>query len=250
MWMVFAAFLFGILVGGVANLLGTDLPGRGAPTGPHCPYCGRDRPGWQWVSLPSYAIGRAKCLYCGAPIRLRYPLVELGLAVAYAYLWILLGASIRLPLYLVYTAVFAIVLVTDFERRLILNTVMYPAILFAIAAGFITPEMTWWSALAGGAIGFAFFFLAALVGNSVFGSGALGGGDVKLALFIGLVTGFPLIIEAIVLTIIIGAVISGFLFVTRLRKLRDYVPYGPFLVAGGFITLLWGYSIAEWYMYR
>jgi prepilin signal peptidase PulO-like enzyme (type II secretory pathway) len=150
----------------------------------------------------------------------------------------------------VYTAVFAIVLVTDFERRLILNAVMYPAILFAAAAGFITPEMKWWSALAGGGIAFIFFLIVGIVGNAVFGPGALGGGDVKLALFIGLITGFPLVIEAMVLTIIIGAVISGFLFVTRLRKLRDYVPYGPFLVAGGLVTLLWGYTIAEWYVYR
>jgi prepilin signal peptidase PulO-like enzyme (type II secretory pathway) len=202
------------------------------------------------VSLPSHVIGRAKCPHCGASIRLRYPLTELGLAVSYAYLWILLGIDIRLPLYLVYTAVFAIVLVTDFERRLILNAVMYPAILFAAAAGFITPEMKWWSALMGGGIAFIFFLIVGIVGNTVFGPGALGDGDVKLALFIGLITGFPLVVEAMVLTIIIGAVISGFLFATRLRKLRDYVPYGPFLVAGGLVTLLWGYTIAEWYVYR
>jgi leader peptidase (prepilin peptidase)/N-methyltransferase len=248
--MAFLLALLGLFVGGLANRLGTDLPTRRRVTRPHCPYCGQDRPWWQWVSLPSYVIGRAKCPYCGASIRLRYPLTELGLAVTYAYLWILLGASIQLPLYLVYTTVFAIVLVTDIERRLILNKVMYPAILFAIAAGFITPRMTWWSALAGGGIAFVFFLIVGIVGNAIFGPGALGGGDVKLALFVGLITGFPLVIEAMVLTILIGAAVSGFLFVTRLRKLHDYVPYGPFLVAGGLITLLWGYPIAEWYMYR
>jgi prepilin signal peptidase PulO-like enzyme (type II secretory pathway) len=195
-------------------------------------------------------IGRAKCPYCGAPIRLRYPLVEIGMAVTYGYLWTLLGATIKLPLYLVYTTVYAIVLVTDFERRLILNKVMYPAILFAFVAGFITPQMTWWSTLAGGGIAFMLFLVIGVIGNTIFGSGALGGGDVKLALFVGLTTGFPLVIEAMMLTIIIGAVISGLLLITRLRSLRDYVPYGPFLVAGGTITLLWGYAIADWYVYR
>jgi prepilin signal peptidase PulO-like enzyme (type II secretory pathway) len=172
------------------------------------------------------------------------------MAVAYGYLWTFLGVDIRLPLYLVYTTVYAIILITDFERRLILNVVTYPAILFAIIAGFITPEMTWWSALAGGVIAFVFFLIVGIVGNTIFGSGALGEGDIKLALFVGLTTGFPLVIEAMVLTIIIGATISGLLLITRLRSLRDYVPYGPFLVAGGLITLLWGYAIADWYMYR
>lgn len=248
--MVFLFALLGLLVGGLVNRLGTDLPTRRGVTHPHCPYCGQERPWWQWVSLPSCAIGRSKCPYCGAPIRLRYPLVEIGLALTYGYLWTLLGPSAKLFLYLAYGAIFAIILITDLERRLILNVVTYPAILLAIAASFITPEITWWSALAGGGIALVFFFVAALVGNTAFGSGALGGGDVKLALFIGLITGFPLIVEAIVLTIIIGAAISLLLIVTGLRSLRDHVPYGPFLVAGAAVTLLWGYPIADWFLHR
>nr|HID14307.1 prepilin peptidase [Anaerolineae bacterium] len=122
--------------------------------------------------------------------------------------------------------------------------------LVAIIASFFTPEMTWWSALAGGVIGFVFFLGAALMGNTFFGSGALGGGDVKLAAFVGLITGFPLVIEALVLTILIGAAVSLILLITRVRSLRDPIPYGPFLIAGAIVTLLWGYPIAEWFLHR
>jgi leader peptidase (prepilin peptidase)/N-methyltransferase len=104
--------------------------------------------------------------------------------------------------------------------------------------------------LLGGAIGFTFFLGVALVGNNVFGSGAMGGGDVKLAAFVGLITGFPLIIEALLLTILIGAAVSSLLLITRVRSMRDYIPYGPFLVAGAMVTLLWGYPIATWFIYR
>jgi prepilin signal peptidase PulO-like enzyme (type II secretory pathway) len=86
MWMVFAAFLFGILVGGVANLLGADLPGRGARTGPHCPYCGQGRPWWQWLGLTAYLVGRAQCPSCGASIGIHGPLIEIGLGLAYGYM--------------------------------------------------------------------------------------------------------------------------------------------------------------------
>jgi len=175
-------------------------------------------------------------------------LVEIGLAVAYSYLWIVLAPSIKLVLYLTYSTIFALILITDLEHRLILNVVMYPAILLAIAAGFFMPDMTWWSALAGGAIAFFFFLGAALVGNAFFGSGALGGGDVKLAAFVGLITGFPLVIEALVLALLIGAGASLILLVARVRGLRDYIPYGPFLIAGAILTLLWGYPIAGWFL--
>jgi len=181
---------------------------------------------------------------------MRYPLVEIGLAAMYAYLWIILGPAltIKLLVYLVYSAIFALILVTDMERRLILNVVTYPSMLLALVASFVIPDITWWSALLGGAIGFLFFLIAAVVGNRVFGSGAMGGGDVKLAAFVGLITGFPLIIETLVLTIIAGAVISFVLLITGLRKRHNYIPYGPFLVIGAVITLLKGYPIAEWFL--
>jgi leader peptidase (prepilin peptidase)/N-methyltransferase len=241
--------LLGLLVGGLANQLGSDLPAQRSPTRPHCPYCGRDRSWWQWLSLSAYLVGRAHCPSCGASISLRHPLVEIGLAVAYGYLWIVLGPSVKLILYLLYGAIFALILITDIERRLILNVIMYPAILLAVVASFFTPGMNWWSALAGGVIGFVFFLGAALVGDTLFGSGALGGGDVKLAAFVGLITGFPLVIEALVLGILIAAVVSLILLVTRVRSLRDHIPSGPFIIAGAVITLLWGYPIAEWFLY-
>jgi len=244
--MVLLFALLGLAVGGIVNLLGSDLPARRRPRLPHCPYCGSPRPWWAWLALPAYLSGRPKCPACGAPIRALRAVVELGLAIVYAYLWITLGAEMRLPLYMVYMAILALIVVTDIERRLILNVVTYPAIGIAILASFVTPGMVWWSALLGGAIGFAFFWLAALVGNALFGSGALGGGDVKLAAFVGLITGFPLVIEALLITLVSGALVSAVLLVTRLRRLRDPIPYGPFLVLGAAVTLLWGYRLATW----
>lgn len=246
--MVFLFALLGLLVGGLINQLGSDLPARRGLTRPHCPYCARGRSWWQWLSVLAYLVGRSRCPSCNAQIKLRHPLVEIGLAVTFGYLWALLGPSVKLAIYLVYSAIFTLILITDIERRLILNVVTYPAILLAIVASFFTPGMTWRSSLTGGAIAFLLFFGVGLVGNAIFGSGALGGGDVKLAAFVGLITGFPLVIEAVVLTILIGAAISFGLLVIRARSLRDHVPYGPFLIAGAAITLLWGYPVANWFL--
>jgi len=229
----------------LVNQIATDLMARRSLKPPRCPYCGENRPRRQWLATLAFLLMRRRCPACDVPIRWRYPLVEIGLAVTFAYLWIELGPSVKLVLYLIYAVIFTLVLITDIERRLILNAVMYPAIALAIVAIPITPGLLWWNALAGGAIAFGFFWIAALVGQLMFGSGALGGGDVKLATFIGLITGFPLVIEALVLAICIGAVLSFLLLIFRIRGLRDHIPYGPFLVIGAAITLMWGYSIAH-----
>jgi len=248
--MVILYALLGLFVGGLVNQLGSDLPARRGLTRPHCAYCGQERPRWQWLALPAYLIGRARCPHCAAPIRWRYPLVEIGLATAYAYLWIVMDSPVKLAFYLVYAAIFALILVTDIERRLILNVVTFPAIGLAIVASFLLPDILPRTALAGGAIGLLTFFVLVVIGKRVFGSGALGEGDITLATFIGLITGFPLIIEALVLTTLVGAGISSILLIARVRSLRDHIPYGPFLIVGATITLLQGYSLANWFLNR
>ena len=101
----------------------------------------------------------------------------------------------------------------------------------------------WWLALVGGAIGYGFFWLTVQLGERFLGRGAMGWGDVKLAAFVGLITGFPGIITALVLTIIAGGVISLFLLATRTVNLRSGIPYGPFICLGGFMTMLYGQQI-------
>lgn len=240
-------FILGILIGAVVNRLGTDLPARRSPQRPRCPFCGRERPWFQWVALPTYVIGRGRCPHCNAAIPIRYPLVELGSGFLFAFLYLRYGLSWQFAFYAAYTAILVLVTVTDVERRLILNVVTYPGIVLALIGSFFVPGINWKLALLGTVIGYVTFYVLAVVGNLLMGPGALGGGDVTLAAFVGAVTGFPLVIEALLITILAGGAISLLLIVTRIRTMRDYIPYGPFLVIGGWVTMLWGWEIANWF---
>ncbi len=239
--------LAGILIGAVINRLGTDLPVRRPPQLPHCPYCGRRRPLYQWIALPAFLTRQQHCPSCNAPIPLRYPLVELGLAFLYGFLYQRYGFTVQFLFFALYTTILMLIAITDLERRLILNVVTLPAMALAILGSFFTDHVTWKSALIGGLAGYIFFLGAALMGNWLIGPGALGGGDVKLAAFIGLVTGFPNVIIALLLAILSGGVTSLFLLLSRLRSLRDPVPYGPFLIVGGWVTMVWGAELARWF---
>ena len=147
-----------------------------------------------------------------------------------------------------HTSVLILLTITDLEHRRIPNKVIVPAIAVAALTSPLLFYTGWYLALIGGAIGFGFFWLAAVIGGKALGRGAMGGGDVKLAAFIGLITG-PGVIIALVLTILAGGIISALLLLVRVVNLRSGIPYGPFLVLGGFVTMVWGQQIMNGFFF-
>jgi leader peptidase (prepilin peptidase)/N-methyltransferase len=195
-------------------------------------------------------IGKGRCAHCDAAIPIRYPIIEVAAGFLFSFLYLRYGLTVQFIFYTAYTAILLLITVTDLERRLILNAVTFPAMAVAFIGSFLVPGMSWKSALLGGIIGYATFWVLAIVGNLTVGPGALGGGDVTLAAFVGMITGFPLVIIALLLAILCGGAISLLLVVTKVRSMRDYIPYGPFLVIGGWVTLIWGVQIATWFFVR
>ena len=147
-----------------------------------------------------------------------------------------------------HTSVLILLTITDLEHRRIPNKVIVPAIAVAALTSPLLFYTGWYLALIGGAIGYGFFWLAAVIGGKALGRGAMGGGDVKLAAFIGLITG-PGVIIALVLTILAGGIISALLLLVRVVNLRSGIPYGPFLVLGGFVTMVWGQQIMNGFFF-
>jgi len=159
------------------------------------------------------------------------------------------GLTLRTGVSCFYVAVLILVTATDLEHRLIPNRFILPAILIALAVGFIATWMTWKASLLGGAVGLVFFAVAYALAAVVYpGKIGLGMGDVTLATFIGLAVGFPSAIVAVVLGVLMGGLVSGLLLVTRRVTLQSALPYGPYLVIGGLVALFWGQAILKWYL--
>ncbi len=147
----------------------------------------------------------------------------------------------------VYVAILVQVLAFDLKTRYILDLVMFPSWVIAFALAFVTPwtpYLTWpwpdWrtapvAALIAGGV----FLLLYLGGQLVFGAEAFGLGDVKLAVFIGMATGLSNLrmAHAVLYGVFLGGFVAIILLITRIRSLKDAVPYGPFLTVGTLIVL-------------
>ena len=153
-----------------------------------------------------------------------------------------LGAG--LAIHLLWATVFVHIVAFDLKHRLILNRITYPAIVAAIGLSPASPGLSLGRALAGAAIVYAFFMVQSLL----FGGAVLGMGDAKLGALVGATTGIGLdadhlgALYAVIAAVLAGGLVAVLLLITRVRGLKDPIPYGPFLCAGAALIIFVGPS--------
>jgi leader peptidase (prepilin peptidase)/N-methyltransferase len=262
--------IVGIAIGSFLNVCIDRLPLRKSPihVPSHCDSCGHRLSVVDLVPVLSYLWLRGRCRYCHARISRRVPLVELlGGILFFLAFWRfvvhppegLAPNYIQFGITAFWCSVFLVIIFIDWEQKLILNRVTLPAAIIALvilALVSIFPEsrilgnpLLWpqdkpaiLSGVIAGAIGSGFFLIIFLINPR-----GMGMGDVKLAGLIGLVTGLPLVIVALLIGIFIGGLVAIVLLVLRLKGRKDVIPYGTFLAIGPIVTLLWGVEIFHWY---
>lgn len=237
MWFNLLFALLGWLVGYLINLLADYLPAR------------RLAEGTTAVSWPAPALLR---LVQGQTARRRPWLVEGTAVLLYAALPALIPAWQNLLVNSVHIAVLLLIIVIDLEHRLIFDVVTYPATALALLGSLIvTPEENSIGLAAVGAVaGFVVFWLLYMLAQFVYGrgSGALGGGDVKLALALGAMLGLHRIFFALALGILLGGVTTLLLLLSRRVGRNAFLPYGQYLAVAGIIMLIWGAEFARGYL--
>jgi leader peptidase (prepilin peptidase)/N-methyltransferase len=255
-------FLLGMSLASFLNVCIDRLPAHQSLVYPpsHCDACNRRLAVKDNIPIFSYLWLRGRCRYCGAAIPRRILWVELGTAILFGYLyWHYMvwhnGSGIELAVAALYFCLFIVLMVIDWEKGLILNKIVYPAIAVALLISiFVPPSKLAFlnntslpqagiaQAAIGGGIGLAIFLLIVIVSR-----GGMGWGDVKLAALIGLVTGFPLVFIALLIGVILGGVVAVLLLLFKIKKRKEAIPFGPFLAIATIVTLLWGSSILSWY---
>ena len=137
-----------------------------------------------------------------------------------------------------YFLALTLLLATDLDQRLLPDVITLPLIgatLVAAVAG--------WSPLVAGQLGLAALAAVAIPGflfvvSIPFGEGAIGIGDLKLLVSVGLLTGLARSIAGLVVGALAAGVVIGLLLVLRRVTLRTYIPFGPFLIIGAFWAVL------------
>ncbi len=231
----------GWIAGGCANWMADELPQRGAAraaNGPAGQPAGLRRgfTPWHYLTLPWHPFLGGICPHCGQRRPRRVPLLELAIMGAFGLAWWRYAdAPGQLAVACLYAAFLLAVLVIDLEHRRVLNVMLAPAAGAALLLSLRLGPRGLLSAVLAAALGFGLFLLLGLLSR-----GAIGMGDVKLAGVIGLMTGYPAVITALVGGIVLGGLAAGMLLLTRRADRKGTMAYAPYLAVGAIFALLRG----------
>ena len=222
-----------------------------------CPDCGAAIAVRHNIPLLGYAMLRGRCARCGAGISPRYPVVEaagggLGLVIA----WVL-GPTWQLAAALPLAWTLLALSVIDLERQQLPDALTLPLLwgglllsLVRLDGGVLFTDVG--SSVIGAAAGYLVLWTVYQVFKLVTGKEGMGYGDFKLLAALGAWLGWQALPLIILLSAATGAIvgIAGVMLLGRSRHVP--IPFGPFLAAGGLVTLLWGEALmgryVQWFL--
>ena len=219
-----------------------------------CPSCGSLITALQNVPVISYLFLRGKCANCKTRISARYPLVELMTALLAAICAWHFGPGWEALLAIVLTLTLVPITMIDADTQLIPDAIVLPLMWLGLAlslfhplAGadtlFISPS----DAIVGAMAGYLSLWSIFWAFKLVTGKDGMGYGDFKLLAALGAWLGWQQLPIIIMMSAIVGTVISIVMIVARGKDRSIPIPFGPYLATAGWITMLWGETIKNIY---
>lgn len=259
-----AAAVFGLAIGSFLNVVIHRLPrmmenewraqcaeleGREQPResaynllvpGSHCPSCKAPLRVRDNLPVVSYLHLRGRCAHCGVRISPRYPIVESLTAVLSAWVAAHFGLGPLALFALVLTWTLIALTFIDADTTLLPDSLTLPllwlGLLINAGHGFAPLR----DAVLGAAAGYLVLWSIYWLFRLATGKEGMGYGDFKLLAALGAWFGWKMLLPIVLISSVVGAVVGVVLMILARRGRDIPIPFGPYLAAAGFVTLLYG----------
>ena len=253
-----SAGIFGLAVGSFLNVVIYRVPrGQSIVHPPSaCPACGRSIRPWENIPIISYLVLRGRCAGCRASISIQYPMVELTTGLLFAAVALQYGPTFETLIYCVFSAMLTALSVIDLQTKLLPDSIVLPGLIGAciLAVARLHPQMgAYWDigplqAFLGMAAGGLPLLLLAWGYERLTGREGMGGGDIKLMFFVGALLGPGRALLTLFIGSFSGAVIGSIILRMGNLSRNTQIPFGPFLSAAAWISMMWGDRIIRGYL--
>jgi leader peptidase (prepilin peptidase)/N-methyltransferase len=279
---VSAVFVFALLIGSFLNVvihrlplmmerewreqaqeIMSSAPEKALPDGrfdlvaprSRCPSCGELITAIHNIPVISYLFLQGRCANCKASISPRYPIVELATALLAATCAWYFGPGWEAVMAIVLTLALVAIAMIDADTQLIPDAIVLPLIWVGLAISlfhpmqgaetlFIGPS----AAIAGAMAGYLSLWSVYWLFKLATGKEGMGYGDFKLLAALGAWLGWRELPLIVIMSAVVGVLVNVSLIVTTRQKRDVPIPFGPYLAAAGWITMLWGDTIWAAYL--
>ncbi|MDA9557852.1 A24 family peptidase [Vibrio sp.] len=218
---------------------------------PHssCPKCGNRIRIIDNIPVISWVILKGKCHFCHNPISARYPMIELltafmGLAIALRF-----GHSEYTLTLLLFTFTLISLTFIDLDTMLLPDSLTQPLIWGGLLCALLNiSPVSIEDALIGTMVGYLALWIVYWGFKLFTGKEGMGYGDFKLLAALGAWLGWQMLPLIILLSSVVGLVFGLIQLHLRQQGTEHAFPFGPYLAIAGWIALLWGHGIIDWYL--
>ncbi len=227
-------FILGLAVGSFLNVLIDRLP-KGEDiflSRSHCDHCHKSLRWFELVPVVSYLIQAGRCRRCHHLLSLQYPIVEISTGIIFVLI------DIFFAKYLVFGSVLASSLLVIFVADLKYQIIPDSMLVLGLVSSLFLPVFSL-SHFLSAVVSAIFFYLLYLITKHR----GMGFGDVKLTFLLGLLLGWQLTLVAFYVAFLTGAITGVILILVRNKSLKSKIAFGPFLIFGTVVALVWGQKI-------
>lgn len=249
----FIFFIFGTLIASFINAFEYRLKNNlnWLTERSNCPKCKHQINFYDNIPIISFLFLKGKCRHCQQKISWQYPLVEFILGLLFVFVLnrfyvenLILENYLEIFVHCFIVSVFLFIFIYDYKYLEVSDTVVISSSALLFVYIYFLDIRSLNSILLSIFIAVGFFLIQFLVSKGKW----IGGGDLRIALFMGVVFDWQKILLALWLAYIIGALVSLFLLYKNKKNMQSQIAFGTFLMLASFITLFWGDNIITYYL--
>ncbi|QQG44256.1 MAG: prepilin peptidase [Candidatus Roizmanbacteria bacterium] len=239
-------FFSGIAIGSFLNVLIDRLPQERSINGRSvCDNCHHQLAWYDLLPLVSFILLKGKCRYCNNKIPSVLPFVEILTGVIFVSIWLSIEKTpVEKIIYLGIMACLIVIFFADAKYKIIPDSIQVALLIFSFLLFYVGNADL--RSLPNQILSGFFVMLPILLIYLATKGRGMGFGDVKFSFIIGLLLGTISGFLALYIAFVIGAVIGVILILAKKKKLKNTIAFGPFLVLGLGIMLVWGEKVIEW----
>lgn len=214
----------------------------------HCTQCKNLIRPWHNIPLFSYLWLQGKCATCKTPFSIRYPFVEGLTCILSVYVAFHYGFSLQTLFALLFTWIVICLTFIDLDHHMLPDQLTLFLLWLGLFASIFNIFCTSSEAILGGVIGYLIFALTQWCFEKITGKIGMGQGDFKFLAALGAYQGWQMLPFIILLASVCGLIFAGTHMVIKKEYKSVPIPFGPYLAISGWIALLYGDQILQYYL--